>query len=261
MPLLTPIFQPYVTSISSMVYLSPNKSCCRNSYWSNGEFGKKKRNATNKNPGSPLPLRYSVTLKHCGSRSKLIMIRSCSGQPAVSAFSASSVWEKSLNCSTESSFDKHSDLAISDLALDNHTHPSFIVVKLKQSKTDQFRKGAQIVVGRTDNDICPVAALLHFISSRGTAEGPLFCFQNGKFLTKLNFIPHIRRALSTLGYDSHHYAGHSFRIGAASTAAKANLEDSMIRTLGRWESDAFLSYIRTPASQLTGISRTLSLVP
>ena len=166
-----------------------------------------------------------------------------------------------ITCSTESSFDKDSDLAISDLALDNHTHPSFIVVKLKQSKTDQFRKGAQIVVGRTDNDLCPVAALLHFISIRGTAEGPLFRFQNGKFLTKSNFIPHIRRALSTLGYDSHHYAGHSFRIGAASTAAKANLEDSMIRTLGRWESDAFLSYIRTPASQLAGISRTLSLVP
>jgi len=40
------------------------------------------------------------------------------------------------------------------------------------------------------------------------------------------------------------YAGHSFRIGAATTAAVMGLEDSAIQTLGRWESSLVSSYKR-----------------
>lgn len=36
---------------------------------------------------------------------------------------------------------------------------------------------------------------------------------------------------------------HSFRIGAATSAAKAGIEDSTIHMLGRWSSSAFLVYI------------------
>ena len=43
------------------------------------------------------------------------------------------------------------------------------------------------------------------------------------------------------------YAGHSFRIGAASTAAANGIEVSIIQTLGRWISSAYLDYIRIPA--------------
>ena len=33
----------------------------------------------------------------------------------------------------------------------------------------------------------------------------------------------VRKALSRAGYNGSHYAGHSFRIGAATTAAKVGL--------------------------------------
>ena len=41
-------------------------------------------------------------------------------------------------------------------------------------------------------------------------------------------------------------------------AAAQGIEDSVIKTLGRWESAAYLRYVRIPRAQLTGYSCILS---
>ena len=74
------------------------------------------------------------------------------------------------------------------------------------------------------------------------APGPLFRFLDSRFLTKL-FIDKVRVGLDTLGLNSKEYADHSFRIGAAMTAAESGLEDSLIKLLGQWESSAYQTYI------------------
>ena len=53
----------------------------------------------------------------------------------------------------------------------------------------------------------------------------------------------------------------SFRIGAATAAAQAGVEDSVIQLLGRWSSAAFLAYIRTPREDLARYSSVISHVP
>ena len=68
----------------------------------------------------------------------------------------------------------------------------------------------------------------------------------------------MREALQLSGVDITQYSGHSFRIGAASTAAAVGIEDSLIKTLGRWESTAYLSYVRVPQDRLAGVSKQLS---
>ena len=55
------------------------------------------------------------------------------------------------------------------------------------------------------------------------------------------------------------YSGHSFRIGAATTAASVGVEDSLIKTLGRWESSAYLLYVRVPRDRLALVSKRLSV--
>ena len=67
----------------------------------------------------------------------------------------------------------------------------------------------------------------------------------------------VREALTVAGVEAKNYAGHSFRIGAATTAAQKGLQDSLIKTLGRWESAAYTSYIRTAPGTLRGVAKAL----
>lgn len=50
----------------------------------------------------------------------------------------------------------------------------------------------------------------------------------------------------------------SFRISAATAAAKAGLEDSQICILGRWNSSTFLAYIRIPQEHLALLTNKLA---
>ena len=156
------------------------------------------------------------------------------------------------------SYDSQQHLSFRDVAIDSLQDPQMIRIHLKRSKTDQLGRGTDIFLGRADNDLCPVAALLAYIAIRGDAAGPLFRRSNGDPLTKAWFVTEVRRALSSLGLCQAHYAGHSFRIGAATAAAAAGIEDSTIQALGRWSSAAFLSYIRIPREYLAQTSRQLA---
>ena len=131
-------------------------------------------------------------------------------------------------------------------------------IRLKSSKTDPFREGCAVFVGRTDCRLCPVAAMLAYLSYRRSSPGPLFKFSDGKPLTRSNFVEAVRKALDTAGIDSSQYSGHSFRSGAATTAAKQGIGDATIMMLGRWRSNAYQRYIRTPREQLASFSRVLS---
>ena len=119
-------------------------------------------------------------------------------------------------------------------------------VTLRQSKTDQLRKGVTLVLGKTDKTLCPVSSMMSYLVVRGSSAGPLFVYPDNSFLTRDRFVEEVRRALGSAGVDPALFNSHSFRIGAATTAAARGLEDSLIKTLGRWESSAYLRYVRNP---------------
>ena len=157
-----------------------------------------------------------------------------------------------------SSYDPSVHLNFSDIAADIPHSPTIMQIKLKASKTDPFRQGVDVHIGKTNNALRPVTALLNYLSIRGNIPGLLFHFEDHTPLTKSKFTSEFRRLLNQAGIDSTSYAGHSFRVGAASTAASAGIEDSLIQTLGRWKSNAYLTYVRLPPENLAAISSLLS---
>lgn len=99
-----------------------------------------------------------------------------------------------------------------------------------------------------------MAAILQYIATRRSVSGPFFLDAEGRTITKPWFIDQIRELLHSIGLPQHQYAGHSFRIGAATTAALAGVEQA----LGRWQSAAFLQYIRMPWELLATLSVVLA---
>lgn len=155
-------------------------------------------------------------------------------------------------------FDPTRHLTPQDLAIDNRTNPTAIQIHLKSSKTDTARKGVDLIIGRTYNSLCPVVALLGYLAVRGWDNGPLFRWEDGSPLTRQALVLKMRNILTAAGIEASHYAGHSFRIGAATTAAANGVGDATIQLLGRWKSDSYCRYVRPPGQALANITRVLS---
>ena len=66
-----------------------------------------------------------------------------------------------------------------DISVDSIENPSILKIHLKGSKTDQTKVGLDLYIGRTQNEVCPVAAILAYLALRGQDEGPLFMLSDG----------------------------------------------------------------------------------
>ena len=159
---------------------------------------------------------------------------------------------------SSSKFDPSVHLTVQDVAIDSYTSPSLLQIRVKMSKTDQFKQGTSVFLAASHNELCPVAALLSYLVSRPPGEGPLFQFTDGSPLTRPRFVTEFRKALMAAGVQAEAYTGHSFRIGAATTAAAKGVADNLIKALGRWTSEAYQIYIRLPRDQLAVITTVLA---
>lgn len=118
-------------------------------------------------------------------------------------------------------------------------------VKLRFSKTDQLGKGVIIMLAKqSDPILCPVRAIQSYLSMRPPSLGPLLIHQNGRVLTRYQFSAVLRKALAVAYPSLSSFSTHSFRLGAATTAARMGLSVEKIKALGRWSSNAYKTYIQ-----------------
>ena len=151
-----------------------------------------------------------------------------------------------------SAFQRSIHMTVNDLQTDSHVNPTCFKVHIKCSKTDPFRMGCDIYVGHGKDSVCPIRALGDFLALRGSSEGPLFTFSDGRPLTWQRLSSTVQSILHSAGYTGS-FSGHTFRIGAATTAAAREVPDHLIKTLG----EIYQIYIRTPVSSIVHRSRQL----
>ena len=100
----------------------------------------------------------------------------------------------------------------------------------------------------TGTSTCPVKALHEYTSMilKDHQTGPFYSAGTFNSLTRPKLSTILRRLLQLAGYNPTLYCTNSFRIGAATTLATAPW---LIKTLGWWNSDAYLSYIQALSAE------------
>ena len=156
-----------------------------------------------------------------------------------------------------SSFSPSLHLSAQDIAVGSSSAPSSMRIRIKGSKTDPFRKGCFIHIGLGKYPLCAVYAMMTYLAAREDAPGPLFLFANGQPLTRTRLMNWLRQIM-TSARISGNFSSHSFQIGAATVAARRGILDHLIQTMGRWSSNAYQLYIRTPADSLAALSQQLA---
>ena len=160
----------------------------------------------------------------------------------LSLFRLSPMWE--FTCQSKE-FDPSYNLKWSDV---RNLGPNGFELNLPASKTDPFRKGVLIPYFANASTICPVKAMatyrnLHRLR-QPHRDAPLLVTQLGAPLTRTFFLEKLAIMTDRLHYPPGRYSGHSFRSGAATTAAARQVPDHLIKTLGRWQSDCYNRYIK-----------------
>ena len=100
-------------------------------------------------------------------------------------------------------------------------------------------------------------ATLDYLVRRGNSPGPLFIRQSGLPLSRSLLTSWLRSIIEGAGIPGN-FSSHSFRIGAATVAARNGVPDHLIQTLGRWTSNAYQLYIHTPSEALADVSHLLA---
>ena len=153
------------------------------------------------------------------------------------------LWSSEFTSPSASQFNPLVHLSTTDVSL---TSTGCLTLHLKASKTDPYRQGCSLLIAPSHHSVCAVRALRKYLALRPTGgTSPLYVFQSGNYLTRV-------------GISSELYASHSFRIGAATSAAEADLPPWLIQTLGRWSSNWYTLYIRTLPSVLQKVPGLLA---
>ena len=102
-----------------------------------------------------------------------------------------------------------------------------------------------------------VGAVAAYLAVRGRYPGPFFRLVSGVPLIRKAFVSRMRGALQPAGLQ---IPWSQLQDWSRIYSSGVGIEDSFIKTFGRWQSTAILLYVRVPREKLASFSRQLSSV-
>jgi hypothetical protein len=127
-----------------------------------------------------------------------------------------------------------------------------VVYTLEDAKNDSDGRGYTIPFDRNrspDAAFDFVGESFDFASFARPKNGaPFISSYTGEELLYEKLLEAIKSIAKHFGLDPARFGTHSSRIGGASALSAAGIEDSVIKIMGRWQSLAFLRYVRLAAA-------------
>ena len=166
-------------------------------------------------------------------------------------------------------FFRFSEIQTGDISLRRDA----IIIKLLHSKTDQLRRGDEVIIARSGRGTCPVTYLENYLRRTGTSlQEQRFLFRpicrtkNGERLRdsgSINYTclwEYFKRKVSKLGYNPTNFGLHSLRAGGATKAANTGVLDRLYKRHGRWKSgNAKDGYVDDSVEHRLSVTKQLGL--
>lgn len=152
-------------------------------------------------------------------------------------------------------FNPQHDLTFSDLITEEHMYS----ILLKHSKTDRSGKGIHVIIAKTKTIFCPFSSMMKYMLLRPITHpsSPLFIVDGCKPMTRSWFSSKLRDLCLNCGLPPERYSPHSLRIGTATTTA-LHLPTLTLKSLGRWSSSAYQSYVRFHKKEVLSAQKLMS---
>lgn len=144
---------------------------------------------------------------------------------------------------------------------------------LPRSKTDQLRKGNEVITARTKTQTCPVSMLERYMEMGNIPkESQRFLFRHiiktkggeqlkdGGVLSYSTLRDLFKAKVKQLGYPAEQFGLHSLQAGGASAAANADVPDRLFKRHGRWKSEKTKDgYVDDSVEKRLSVTKSLGL--
>ena len=140
-----------------------------------------------------------------------------------------------------------SPLRRSDVTLRHLPSGEVVELNVRFSKTDQYGRGCTVCVPAVSNRetvLCPVHAVKQYLRDSPEQHSHFLPHFDCTAMTRSQFAAILRRVLNFVGIRNSRYTSHSFRIGAATSAAMAGIPENEIQKMGRLQSGVYRRYVR-----------------
>lgn len=122
--------------------------------------------------------------------------------------------------------------------------PKFLAIQLKRTKTTQLHTIERVVKCQ-----CPISCAVHAVKQLVPKEGlhcgsdPVFQWSKQRVLSRNKLDGILKSLLRKAGYAADKYSTHSLRRGGATDLKRRGVDDSVIKAMGGWKSNAVFAYI------------------